>query len=71
MFAKTKSLDEIVDRAYELLLTSIGARLVAPHTSEEFLKLVEQSGRAARSTGLGRPLVGGAMSDALSLCKRY
>jgi stearoyl-CoA desaturase (Delta-9 desaturase) len=63
MFAKTKSLDEIVDRAYELLLASIGARLVAPHTSEEFLKLVEQSGRAPRSTGLG--------PDALSLFKRY
>ncbi len=29
MFAKTKSLDEIVDRAYELLLASIGARLAA------------------------------------------
>jgi hypothetical protein len=30
MFAKTKSLDEIVDRAYELLLASIGRRLAAP-----------------------------------------
>ncbi len=29
MFAKTKSLDDIVDRAYELLLASIGARLAA------------------------------------------
>src|SRR5581483_8978164 len=29
MFAKTRSLDEIVDRAYELLLASIGARLAA------------------------------------------
>jgi stearoyl-CoA desaturase (delta-9 desaturase) len=27
MFARTISLDEIVDRAYELLLTSVGARL--------------------------------------------
>jgi stearoyl-CoA desaturase (Delta-9 desaturase) len=27
MFARTKSLDEIVDRAYELLLTSVGTRL--------------------------------------------
>jgi stearoyl-CoA desaturase (delta-9 desaturase) len=30
MFARTRSLDEIVDRAYELLLTSIGTRLAAP-----------------------------------------
>jgi stearoyl-CoA desaturase (delta-9 desaturase) len=30
MFARTKSLDEIVDRAYELLLASVGARLMAP-----------------------------------------
>jgi stearoyl-CoA desaturase (delta-9 desaturase) len=30
MFARTKSLDEIVDRAYELLIASVGARLVAP-----------------------------------------
>jgi stearoyl-CoA desaturase (delta-9 desaturase) len=29
MFAQTKSLDEIVDRAYELVLASIGVRLVA------------------------------------------
>jgi stearoyl-CoA desaturase (Delta-9 desaturase) len=29
MFAKTKSLDEIVDHAYELLLASVGLRLVA------------------------------------------
>lgn len=30
MFARTSSLDEIVDRAYELLLASVGARLIAP-----------------------------------------
>ena len=30
MFARTKSLDEIVDRAYELLLISVGTRLAAP-----------------------------------------
>jgi len=30
MFARTKSLDEIVDRAYELLIASVGARLTAP-----------------------------------------
>ena len=30
MFARTRSLDEIVDRAYELLLASVGARLAAP-----------------------------------------
>jgi len=30
MFARTRSLDEIVDRAYELLLASVGARLSAP-----------------------------------------
>jgi stearoyl-CoA desaturase (Delta-9 desaturase) len=30
MFAKTRSLDEIVDRAYELLLESVGPRLAAP-----------------------------------------
>ncbi len=30
MFARTSSLDEIVDRAHELLLASIGARLTAP-----------------------------------------
>jgi stearoyl-CoA desaturase (delta-9 desaturase) len=30
MFARTKSLDEIVDRAYELIIASVGARLVAP-----------------------------------------
>ncbi len=29
MFARTRSLDEIVDRAYELLLSSVGARLSA------------------------------------------
>ena len=29
MFARTRSLDEIVDRAYELLLASVGTRLVA------------------------------------------
>ena len=29
-FAKTPSLDEIVDRAYELLLASVGTRLVVP-----------------------------------------
>jgi stearoyl-CoA desaturase (delta-9 desaturase) len=29
MFAKTRSLDEIVDRAYELLLASVGMRLAA------------------------------------------
>jgi stearoyl-CoA desaturase (delta-9 desaturase) len=32
-FAKTKSLDEIVDRAHELLLASIGRRLIAPMES--------------------------------------
>jgi stearoyl-CoA desaturase (delta-9 desaturase) len=30
MFAKTRSLDEIVDRAYELLLESVGKRLAGP-----------------------------------------
>ena len=30
MFARTRSLDEIVDRAYELLLASVGTRLTAP-----------------------------------------
>jgi stearoyl-CoA desaturase (delta-9 desaturase) len=30
MFARTRSLDEIVDRAYELLLASVGSRLAAP-----------------------------------------
>ena len=30
MFARTKSLDEIVDRAYELLLASVGTRLALP-----------------------------------------
>jgi stearoyl-CoA desaturase (delta-9 desaturase) len=30
MFARTRSLDEIVDRAYELLIASVGARLTAP-----------------------------------------
>ena len=30
MFARTTSLDEIVDRAHELLLASVGARLTAP-----------------------------------------
>ena len=30
MFARTRSLDEIVDRAYELLLASVDARLTAP-----------------------------------------
>jgi len=29
MFARTKSLDEIADRAYELLLASVGSRLAA------------------------------------------
>jgi len=29
MFVPTKALDEIVDRAYELLLASIGIRLIA------------------------------------------
>jgi len=29
MFAKTSSLDDIVDRAYELLLASVGTRLAA------------------------------------------
>jgi stearoyl-CoA desaturase (delta-9 desaturase) len=29
MFARTRSLDEIVDRAYQLLLGAVGARLVA------------------------------------------
>jgi stearoyl-CoA desaturase (delta-9 desaturase) len=28
MFARTRSLDEIVDRAYQLLLGAVGARLV-------------------------------------------
>jgi len=31
MFTRTRSLDEIVDRAYELLLASVGTRLVAEH----------------------------------------
>lgn len=31
MFARTRSLDDIVDRAYELLLASVGAHLLAPH----------------------------------------
>ena len=30
MFARTKSLDEIVDRAYEILLASVGTRLARP-----------------------------------------
>jgi stearoyl-CoA desaturase (Delta-9 desaturase) len=30
MFARTRSLDEIVDRAYELLLASVGTRLTTP-----------------------------------------
>ena len=30
MFARTRSLEEIVDRAYELLLASVGTRLTAP-----------------------------------------
>jgi stearoyl-CoA desaturase (delta-9 desaturase) len=30
MFARTRSLDEIVDRAHEMLLASVGSRLVAP-----------------------------------------
>ncbi len=30
MFAKTRSLDDIVDRAYELLLASVGTHLAAP-----------------------------------------
>jgi stearoyl-CoA desaturase (delta-9 desaturase) len=30
MFARTRSLDEIVDRAYELLLNSVLRRLPAP-----------------------------------------
>jgi stearoyl-CoA desaturase (delta-9 desaturase) len=34
MFARTKSLDEIVDRAYELLLASVGTRLAAPIQSQ-------------------------------------
>jgi stearoyl-CoA desaturase (delta-9 desaturase) len=29
MFARTRSLDAIVDRAYELLIASVGARLTA------------------------------------------
>jgi stearoyl-CoA desaturase (delta-9 desaturase) len=29
MFVRTNSLDEIVDRAYALLLSSIGTRLIA------------------------------------------
>jgi stearoyl-CoA desaturase (Delta-9 desaturase) len=33
MFARTRSLDEIVDRAYELLLASVGTRLAAPNQS--------------------------------------
>ena len=33
MFARTRSLDEIVDRAYELLLASVGTRLAAPMES--------------------------------------
>jgi stearoyl-CoA desaturase (delta-9 desaturase) len=28
MFARTRSLDEIVDRAFELLLASVGSRLL-------------------------------------------
>jgi stearoyl-CoA desaturase (delta-9 desaturase) len=31
MFARTKSLDEIVDRAYEILLASVGTRLAPPN----------------------------------------
>jgi stearoyl-CoA desaturase (Delta-9 desaturase) len=30
MFAKTRSLDDIIDRAYELLLASVGSHLAAP-----------------------------------------
>jgi stearoyl-CoA desaturase (delta-9 desaturase) len=29
MFVRTRSLDEIVDRAYQLLLGSVGSQLVA------------------------------------------
>jgi stearoyl-CoA desaturase (delta-9 desaturase) len=29
MFARTRSLDEIVDRAYELILAAVGSRLAA------------------------------------------
>jgi stearoyl-CoA desaturase (delta-9 desaturase) len=34
MFARTKSLDEIVDRAYELLLISVSTRLARPIESK-------------------------------------
>jgi stearoyl-CoA desaturase (Delta-9 desaturase) len=34
MFARTKSLDEIVDRAYELLLISVGTILAKPVESK-------------------------------------
>lgn len=34
MFAKTKSLEEIADRAYEVLLTSVGAKLMAGAESQ-------------------------------------
>ena len=30
VFVRTASLEEIVDRAYELILTSVGARLAGP-----------------------------------------
>jgi hypothetical protein len=30
MFVRTRSLDEIVDRAYEILLASVGAHLAKP-----------------------------------------
>ena len=34
MFAKTKSLEKIADRAYEVLLTSVGAKLMAGAESQ-------------------------------------
>jgi stearoyl-CoA desaturase (Delta-9 desaturase) len=41
MFAKTRSLDEIVDRAFELLLVSVGKCLAVPTAGEDSLKLSE------------------------------
>jgi stearoyl-CoA desaturase (Delta-9 desaturase) len=45
MFAKTRSLDDIVDRAYELLVESVGSLLLAP---PPFAKATPQAAPASR-----------------------
>jgi stearoyl-CoA desaturase (delta-9 desaturase) len=35
LFARTRSLDDIVDRAHELLVETVGSLLVLPHCSED------------------------------------